>query len=164
MKKQNDLERTLLENIEKIYECHKINDKETDFTIQINPFKSSQCNLSIKKLSNMEVIKIFCVINTSLKIQEIMKRATLLERSYTKQIIHKAYSENNKECEISEDFKNISTYGYLSTENIDLKQMHKMISDNILLVKHVVQFLIELDETMNQEVSKIKSSNNKKRV
>lgn len=82
MGKHGDLQKRLVKTIGQFYPCKEVDsDKEKfEFTLQIRPFKTELSYLLIEKFKSIAAFRLVCVIHTTPKIQDILKKASKEDR------------------------------------------------------------------------------------
>lgn len=150
MGKHGDLEKKLLKIIGDFYKCEKINnDNENyEFRVQIKPFKTALSYLLIEKFKTIDAFRLICVIHTTPKIQEILKKTSVEERVQINTLFQDVYLKHRAELIFGENDVSFQNVKILLTQNLSLQNVLDSISDNILLVREVVKHLIEIDSSV----------------
>ncbi len=160
MAKHGDLQKRLLKTIGYLYQYEVNNDhnEHYEFRIKINPFKTSLSYLLIEKLKNMDIFRLVCVIHTSPKIQDILKKASPEDRIQINTLFEDVYLKHRAELIFAKDDESLQNIRILLTQNLSLQEVLDSILDNILLVREVVKHLIAMDNSVKP--TEIDNTNN----
>ncbi len=129
------------------YPCNKICDNQGkfEFRIQISPFKSQLAYLLIEKFKSIDAFRLVCVIRTTPKIQDILKKASSEDRIQIEYQFEDVYLKYKAELIFANDDASLQSIRVLLTQNLSLQEVLDSVRDNILLVKDVARLLIAMD-------------------
>ncbi len=150
MAKHGDLQKRLLKTIGYFYPCEEIvnNQELYEFKIKINPFKTQFAYLLIEKFKTIDAFRLVCVIHTTPKIQDILKKASPEDRNQINIQFEDVYLKHKAELIFAQDDKSLQNIRFLLTQNLSLQEVVNSIQNNILLVKEVVKHLIAMDSSV----------------
>jgi hypothetical protein len=151
MVKHGVLQEKLIKSIGKFFPCQEgqISTEGIEFSIIIKPFTGNLCYFIIDKLKEIETLRLTCVILTTPKIQELLKKLSKEDMQATMEQFDKLYRYQFKTNYVFEkEYKSLQNMKYFFTQNLSYQYLLDSIFLNVLLVEETIKFLIIMDKGM----------------
>jgi len=151
MGKHGDLQRRITKMVSQFFPCAERDpgNEKIEFSLLIRPFKGEFCTFAIEKFKEMDSIRLVCILNTTPKIQKILKELTEADRQATMEQFTKLYQQQYKtEFIFSDGYKSIQNMKWFLIQNLSLQSLLDSIFQNVILARDAVQFLIIMDKGM----------------
>jgi len=151
MTKHGDLQRRIMKIIGQFYACKERDPKNEniEFSIILQPFKSDFCSIAIEKFKKMDSIRLVCILHTTPKIQETLKKLTTAEMQATMEQFNNLYHRQYKTDYIfSKNYTSIQNMKWFFIQNLSYQSLLDSIFVNTILAKEAVEFLIIMDKGM----------------
>jgi len=151
MAKHGELQGRIIKYVGKFFLCQEIEDSNpnVEFSIRLQPFKEGFCTIAIEKIKKANSIRVVCILNTTPKIQKILKELPENERDMTMEQFDKLYHLQYKTDYIfSEGYTSIQSMDHFFIQNLSFQSILNSIFSDIVLAKEVVKYLIIMDKSM----------------
>ena len=151
MAKHGNLQQRIIKNISPFFPCKDIDigNPEMEFSIRLQPFTANFCTIAIEKFKKVDSIRVVCILYTTPKIQETLKKLTDTEMRDTMEQFNKLYHRQYKtDYLFAKDYTSIQNMKHLFIQNLSLQSVLDSIYSNIVLAREVVQYLIIMDKSM----------------
>lgn len=149
MAKHGVLQERILKMISQFFPCRerKVDDPKIEFSIIVHPFNTNLCSFAIEKFKNIDSIRVACIIMTTPKIQQSLKKLSREEFEFTMGEFDKIYHEQFKtEYTFSKDYTSIQNMKFFLTQNLSHQLLLDSIFLNAILAKEVAKIFRVMDE------------------
>lgn len=147
MVKHGVLKKQIIKTVSQLFPCQERKpDDAIEFSIVMNPFNINLCSFVIEKFKNIDVIRVVCIILTTPKIQQSLKKLSREETEFTMGEFDKIYHKQfNTEYKFSDDYSSIQNTKFFLTQNLSYQSLLDLIFLNIILTKEVAKIFNIMD-------------------
>ncbi len=138
MVKHGVLQERIIKMISQFLPCkeRKLEDDAIGFSIMVHPFNTDLCSFAIEKFKNIDCIRVTCIIVTTPKIQQALKKLSKEEIEFTMGTFDEIYPEQFKtEYRFSEDYKSVQNMKFFLIQNLSYQSLLDSLFLNIVLAR-----------------------------